>query len=58
MLDGETAGTVEACVRRALGSLSRSKVDAAIAVLEALARELAREEERGAARRAEATADD
>lgn len=58
MLDREAAGTVEACVRRALGSLPRSKVDAAIAVLEALARELTREEERGAARRAEAAAND
>ena len=58
LLDRETAGTVEACVRRALASLPRSKVDAAIAVLEALARELTREEERGAARRAESSAGD
>lgn len=39
-LDKQTAGTVEACVRRALASLPRSKVDAARLVLEALAREL------------------
>ena len=58
LLDRETAGTVEACVRRALGSLPRSQVDAAIAVLETLARELTREEERGATRRAAATAGD
>lgn len=53
LLDRETAGTVEACVRRALASLPRSKVDAAIQVLEALAGELAREEQRDAARRAD-----
>ena len=53
LLDRETAGTVEACVRRALASLPGSKVNAAIQVLEALARELTREEQRDAARRAD-----
>jgi DNA-binding MarR family transcriptional regulator len=46
-LDRETGGTVEACVRRALASLPRGKVEAAKQVLEALARELAAEEQRG-----------
>ncbi len=46
LFDREAAGTVEACVRRALGSLPEAKVDAAIEVLEALASELAREMER------------
>jgi MarR family transcriptional regulator, organic hydroperoxide resistance regulator len=46
LLDQETAGTVEACVRRALASLPRAKIDAAKQVLEAVARELAREEAR------------
>jgi len=56
LLDRETVGTVEACVRRALTSLPRSKVDAAIQVLEALARELTREEQRDAARRTDTPA--
>lgn len=43
-LDGESSGTVEASVRRALSSVPRAKVDAAREVLEAIARELAREE--------------
>ena len=43
LLDQETAGTVEACVRRALASLPRASIDAAKQVLEAVARELARE---------------
>lgn len=42
----ETAGTVEACVRRALASLPSSKVDAARQVLEAVARELEVEHQR------------
>ncbi len=46
VLDKETAGTVEACVRRALASLSRSQVNAARQVLEALARELEVEAQR------------
>jgi MarR family transcriptional regulator, organic hydroperoxide resistance regulator len=58
LLDREAAGTVESCVRRALGSVPRSKVDAAIAVLEALAGELTREEQRGLARRAEGSTDE
>jgi hypothetical protein len=37
---------VEACVRRALASLPRSKVEAARQVLEALAHELDAEEQR------------
>jgi MarR family transcriptional regulator, organic hydroperoxide resistance regulator len=45
-LDRETAGTVEACVRRALAALPRSKVDAARQVLEAIARELQIEQQR------------
>jgi DNA-binding MarR family transcriptional regulator len=56
LLDREAVGTVKACVRRALASLPRSKVDAAVQVLEALARELTREEERGVARRAASAA--
>jgi MarR family transcriptional regulator, organic hydroperoxide resistance regulator len=48
VLDQEAAGTVEACVGRALASLPRSKVAAAAQVLEALARELEIEEQRGA----------
>lgn len=43
-LDRESSGTVEASVRRALASVPRAKVDAAREVLEAIARELAREE--------------
>jgi DNA-binding MarR family transcriptional regulator len=46
LLDRETPGTVEACVRRALASLPTAKVDAAGQVLEAVARELAAEEQR------------
>jgi MarR family transcriptional regulator, organic hydroperoxide resistance regulator len=49
MLDRETPGTVEACVRRALASVPRSKVHAAIQVLEALIRELTREEQQDSA---------
>jgi MarR family transcriptional regulator, organic hydroperoxide resistance regulator len=41
--DSESGGTVEACVRRALASLPARKVEAAIQVLEAIGRELARE---------------
>lgn len=52
LLDRATAGTVEACVRRTLASLPRNKVDAAIEVLEALAKELTREEQCGVAHRA------
>jgi DNA-binding MarR family transcriptional regulator len=44
LLDRETSGTVEACVRRALASQPRAKIVAAKQVLEAVARELAREE--------------
>jgi hypothetical protein len=47
MLDRETPGTVEACVRRALASTSREQIDAARQVLEAVARELASEEPQG-----------
>lgn len=47
-MDREKAGTVEACVRRVLASLPRTKVDAAREVLEAVARELSREEYLGA----------
>jgi MarR family transcriptional regulator, organic hydroperoxide resistance regulator len=39
-LDREAEGTVEACVRRALESLPKAKVDAAREVLERIAREL------------------
>jgi DNA-binding MarR family transcriptional regulator len=46
LLDRESAGTVEACVRRALASQSAAKVEAAVEVLEALTRELALEAER------------
>jgi DNA-binding MarR family transcriptional regulator len=46
LLDQETAGTVEACVRRALASVPRASIDAAKQVLEAVARELNREDER------------
>lgn len=42
--DRETAGTVEASVRRALGRLPRSKVEIASEVLEAVARELIHDE--------------
>lgn len=52
LLDRETPGTVEACVRRALASLPRTKVEAARQVLEAVARELDAEEERMARARA------
>jgi MarR family transcriptional regulator, organic hydroperoxide resistance regulator len=41
-LDREAEGTVEACVRRALESLPKAKVDAAREVLERIARELER----------------
>jgi DNA-binding MarR family transcriptional regulator len=44
LLDRETPGTVEACVRRALGSQPSENVEAARQVLEAIARELARDE--------------
>jgi MarR family transcriptional regulator, organic hydroperoxide resistance regulator len=44
LLDQETAGTVEACVRRALASVPQGQVEAAKQVLEAVARELFREE--------------
>jgi DNA-binding MarR family transcriptional regulator len=43
LLDRETPGTVEACVRRALSSLPRRDLDAAVRVLDAVARELANE---------------
>jgi DNA-binding MarR family transcriptional regulator len=56
LLDQETAGTVEACVQRALASLPRSKIDAAMLVLGALARELAEEERRMNQARAEGRA--
>jgi DNA-binding MarR family transcriptional regulator len=46
LLDRDTAGTVEACVRRALSCVPRSEVEAATRVLEAVAHELAREEQR------------
>lgn len=46
-LDRETAGTVEACVGRALAALPRSKIEAAAQAFEALARELDLEEQRG-----------
>jgi DNA-binding MarR family transcriptional regulator len=46
LLDRETAGTIEVCVQRALASLPRSKIEAAMSVLGALARELAEEERR------------
>jgi MarR family transcriptional regulator, organic hydroperoxide resistance regulator len=46
LLDRETAGTVEACVRRALASVPRDQVDAAKLVLEAVARELLSEQNR------------
>jgi DNA-binding MarR family transcriptional regulator len=52
LLDRETPGTVEACVRRALAFLPRTKVEAARQVLEAVARELSAEEERMAEARA------
>lgn len=52
LLDRETAGTVEACVQRALASLPRSKTAAAVQVLEAIARELSREEQPERVRRA------
>lgn len=48
LLDRDSAGTVEACVRRTLAALPRSKVEAAKQVLEALARELENEERREA----------
>jgi MarR family transcriptional regulator, organic hydroperoxide resistance regulator len=44
LLDRETSGTVEACIRRALASQPRENVEAAKQVLEAVAQELAREE--------------
>jgi MarR family transcriptional regulator, organic hydroperoxide resistance regulator len=43
LLDRETPGTVEASVERALATLPRRDVDAAIRVLDAVARELANE---------------
>jgi DNA-binding MarR family transcriptional regulator len=46
-LDRETAGTVEACVGRALATLPHSKIKAAAQAFEALARELDIEEQRG-----------
>jgi DNA-binding MarR family transcriptional regulator len=46
LLDRETAGTVEACVRRALSALPVREVEAATRVLEAVAHELAQEERR------------
>lgn len=46
LFDREAAGTVEASVRRALGSLPEAKVEAAVEVLEALAREFTRDLER------------
>lgn len=46
LLDRETPGTIEACVRRALASLPTAMVDAAGEVLAAVARELAAEEQR------------
>jgi MarR family transcriptional regulator, organic hydroperoxide resistance regulator len=50
-LDRDAPGTVEACVRRALASLPRGKVEAARQVLEALAYELDAEEQRQLARK-------
>jgi DNA-binding MarR family transcriptional regulator len=46
LLDREVPGTVEDCIQRALAALPRAKVDAAKLVLEAVARELAKEAER------------
>jgi DNA-binding MarR family transcriptional regulator len=46
LLDRETAGTVEACVRRALASVPRVQVEGAKQVLEAVARELFQEQSR------------
>jgi len=46
LLDRDTPGTVEACVRRALATLPSRKIAAAGKVLEAVASELAAEEER------------
>lgn len=43
--DRETAGTVEAAVRRTLAALPHAKVTAARAVLDVLSRELAREDD-------------
>jgi DNA-binding MarR family transcriptional regulator len=51
-LDKETPGTIEACVRRALASMPTAKVNAAAQVLEAVAQELAAEEQRMAKARA------
>jgi MarR family transcriptional regulator, organic hydroperoxide resistance regulator len=45
--DRESSGTVEAAVRRSLSSLAPARVSAARDVLEALSRELAREDDRG-----------
>jgi DNA-binding MarR family transcriptional regulator len=45
LLDREVPGSVEACIQRALASLPRAKVEAAKLVLEAVARELAKEAE-------------
>jgi DNA-binding MarR family transcriptional regulator len=47
LLDRETPGTVEACIRRALASMSREQIDAAKQVLEAVARELTGGDDRG-----------
>jgi DNA-binding MarR family transcriptional regulator len=46
-LDRETTGTVEECIRRALSTLSRAQIDAAKQVLDAVARELEIEAQRG-----------
>jgi DNA-binding MarR family transcriptional regulator len=45
LLDREVPGTVEACIQRALAALPRAKVEAAKLVLEAVARELAKDAE-------------
>ena len=45
LLDREVPGTVEASIQRALAALPRAKVEAAKFVLEAVARELAKEAE-------------
>jgi MarR family transcriptional regulator, organic hydroperoxide resistance regulator len=52
LLDRDTPGTVEACIRRALATLPGSKIAAARQVLEAVASELAAEEGRMARARA------
>jgi len=45
LLDREVPGTVEACIQRALAAVPRAKVEAAKVVLEAVARELAKDAE-------------